>query len=262
MNNHSKKPIVLSISGHDPTGGAGIQADTEVFNHYHCHPCSILTCLTVQDSRTVHRLISLNADNIIEQANVLFADMPIAAIKIGLTGSIDCVEAIETVLLQHPNIPVIFDPVLASGNGTALADDQLISAIKNKLIPLTTVITPNTLEAYKLTGLPITSSIESLGFSLLELGPSYALITGGHIAGEHINNRLFHKNKLIASHQWPRRPGEFHGTGCTLASAITALIAKNTDILSAVTQAQEYTNHCIQHAEQLGRGQRFPCRIK
>lgn len=262
MNPSSKKPIVLSLSGHDPSGGAGIQADAEVFTYYGCHPCSIITCLTVQDSSHVYKVIPVNPDNINEQADILFADMPIAAIKVGLTASIPIVDAISRILLKHPDIPVVFDPVLASGDGTSLADDPLIAAIKENLFPLTTIITPNTLEALKLTGFPNTSSIELLGEALLKLGADYALITGGHIPGTHIHNYLFHHNKLLTSEQWLRRSGEFHGTGCTLASAITALVAQGISIPNAIEQAQQYTDNCIQYAEQLGKGQLFPNRVK
>jgi len=262
VNNPSKKPIVLSLSGHDPSGGAGIQADIETFIHHGCHPCSVITCLTVQDSRTVHKVMPLNANDIVEQANALFADMPIAAIKIGLTGSIEAIEAIETILLQHPHVPVVFDPVLACGDGTSLANKQLITAIKEKLIPLTTIITPNTLEAYELTGLTKAAKIESLGKALLELGAEYALITGGHVEGEYIQNNLFHKNTLISKHRWLRQAGDFHGTGCTLASAIAALIAQGNNIPAAIEKAQEYTNTSIQNAEQLGKGQLFPRRVQ
>jgi len=120
--NLSKKPVILCLSGHDPSGGAGIQADIEVLQHFNCHACTIITCLTVQDSSTVKRLIPLNGEDIVEQAAVLFKDMPIAAIKIGLTGSIAAIDAIRRILALQPNIPVIFDPVLASGDGTSLAN--------------------------------------------------------------------------------------------------------------------------------------------
>jgi len=262
VNNSSKKPIVLSLSGHDPSGGAGIQADIETFIHHGCHPCTVITCLTVQDSNTVHKVMPLNADDIVEQANTLFADMPIAAIKIGLTGSVECIQAIESILLQHPHVPVILDPVLACGDGTPLANTRLITAIKEKLMPLTTIVTPNSLEACKLTGLSKQAKVEHLGQALLELGTEYALITGGHIAGEYIHNHLFHKNTPTTSKQWLRKAGEFHGTGCTLASAITALIVQGNNIPTAIEQAQEYTDTCIQNAEQLGKGQLFPRRTQ
>lgn len=201
----------------------------------------------------------LDPDDLVEQARVLFEDLPIVAIKIGLTGSVACVNAIAHILQQHPTIPVVLDPVLASGDGTPLANTQLIKALKNKLIPLTTVLTPNTLEARQLTGLAINSPLDEVGQALLEQGAGYVLITGGHEAGTTtISNRLFQQNKPTAVSEWPRRTGEFHGTGCTLASAIATFIAKGEPITSAIELAQRYTDDAIKGALKLGKGQLFP----
>ena len=265
MSDYSKhqgqKPIVLSLSGHDPTGGAGIQADAEAIAHHGCHPCSILTCLTVQDSSTVHRLIPLDANNIVEQANTLFNDMPIAAIKIGLTGSIECIEAIASILQKHPKIPVIFDPVLACGDGTPLANTALIKTIRSKLLPLTTVLTPNTLEAAKLSASADHTAINALGAALLGQGTQHVLVTGGHVSGQTIRNHLFQHDAAPTTFEWPRQQGEFHGTGCTLAASIAALIAHGASISNAIKQAQTYTDVCISNAQQVGRGQLFPRRL-
>ncbi|OUR87573.1 hydroxymethylpyrimidine/phosphomethylpyrimidine kinase [Cycloclasticus sp. 44_32_T64] len=254
------KPIVLSLSGHDPTGGAGIQADAEALVHFGCHPCSILTCLTVQDSSTVHRLIPLDAAHITEQANALFNDMPIAVIKIGLTGSVNVVNAIVEILKSHPDIPVVFDPVLACGDGTSLANTELIHVIKDTLIPLATVLTPNTVEAAQLSGRVRTTSTAELGLDLLAQGAHYVLITGGHESTATIKNSLFHDKQIRRTSVWPRQAGEFHGTGCTLASAIAALMAKGHAIADSIELAQEYVDKAIKQAHQLGRGQAFPDR--
>ncbi|MBV1875268.1 MAG: hydroxymethylpyrimidine/phosphomethylpyrimidine kinase, partial [Cycloclasticus sp.] len=255
------RPIVLSISGHDPTGGAGVQADSEAIIHHGCYPCSIITCLTVQDSSTVHRLIPLNATDLLEQADVLFNDLQISTIKIGLTGSIECVDAITSFLQKHPNIPVIFDPVLACGDGTPLANAELINAIRSKLLPLTTLLTPNTLEAVKLSGLTNNADINALGAKLLEQGVSSVLITGGHMSGPTIFNSFFQPHETTRVFKWPRQAGEFHGTGCTLAASIAALIAQGNTLSYAVEQAQAYTEICIKSAQQIGHGQAFPRRL-
>ncbi|ORU94464.1 MAG: hydroxymethylpyrimidine/phosphomethylpyrimidine kinase [Cycloclasticus sp. symbiont of Poecilosclerida sp. M] len=256
----TRKPIILCFSGHDPSGGAGVQADIEVLTHFNCHPCSVMTCLTVQNSSTVHRLIPLSADDLIEQSSVLFNDMSISVIKIGLTGSAECVKAIAKVLQQHPKVPVIFDPVLAGGDGTALADNDLIASITQRLLPLVTVLTPNTPEARALTGLDEQSSVEALGNALLSLGVNYVLITGGHEKGSTIKNTLFHKQRLIEQTEFKRITGGFHGTGCTLVTAIAAHIALGEPIPSAIQHAQSYTEQAIRNAEQIGQGQLFPKR--
>lgn len=204
----------------------------------------------------------LNADDLIEQASVLFEDLPIVAIKIGVTGSVACVDAIAHILRQQPTIPVVLDPVLASGDGTPLASTQLINAIKNTLLPLTTVLTPNSLEARQLAGLATNSPIDEVGLALLDQGVSYALITGGHETdATTISNRLFQRNIPIEVSKWPRRAGEFHGSGCTLASAIAAFIAKGEPISSTIELAQRYTDKAIKEALKLGKGQLFPNRF-
>jgi len=253
----SKKPIVLTISGHDPSGGAGIQADIETISALGCQPCAIISCLTVQDSSTVSRLIPLNAHDIAEQAAVLLNDMPPAVIKIGLCGSIGVVETIADILKNIPNTAVVFDPVLAGGDGNPLANDALVAAIKTHLIPLTTVLTPNTLEAAKLSGLATDDTLEHIAMGAQSLDASYVLMTGGHQQGRFISNRLFHQQQLISQLKWPRQNGQFHGTGCTLASAIAAYIALGLPILDAVEQAQRFTHDAVKHAHQPGKGQAF-----
>ncbi|PCI70262.1 MAG: hydroxymethylpyrimidine/phosphomethylpyrimidine kinase [Piscirickettsiaceae bacterium] len=254
------RPVVLCFSGHDPSGGAGVQSDIEVLTHFNCHPCSVLTCLTVQDSATVHRLTPLSANDMIEQANTLFNDMTIDVIKIGLTGAVACVEAIAQLVKQHPNIPVVFDPVLASNDGTPLSNEALIASIQQHLLPLVTVITPNTLEARQLTGLTPAASYEQLGLHLLSFGVDYALITGGHESGVSIINALYHNNRLIEQSNWVRLAGEFHGSGCTLATAITAHIALGKPVPIAIQHAQQYTDRTLKSAIQIGKGQLFPNR--
>lgn len=209
----------------------------------------------------MQRLIPMDAADILEQAEILFNDIQISAIKIGLTGSVECVDAIASILQKHPNIPVIFDPVLACGDGTPLANTALITAIRIQLLPLTTVLTPNTLEAAKLTELPDSADINALGNALLAQGASTVLITGGHVSGSTICNHFFQPNEAPHFSEWPRLAGEFHGTGCTLAASIAALITQGASLATAVDQAQAYTDTCIRNAQQVGRGQAFPRRL-
>lgn len=196
----------------------------------------------------------------VEQANTLLNDISIDVIKIGLTGSVKCVEAIAQLIQQHPHLPVVFDPVLASGDGTSLASKALIASIQLHLLPLVTVLTPNSLEARQLTGLTPTASNEQLGQQLLSLGVEYVLITGGHDSGNLICNTLFHNSRLIDKSNWPRLAGEFHGSGCTLATAIAAQIALGKPIRKAIQVAQQYTDHSLRNAVQIGKGQLFPNR--
>ncbi len=252
------RPIVLSISGHDPSGGAGIQADIETIISHQCHPASIITTLTEQDSRNVKKLIPQQAEHIINQAETLLSDFNIAAIKIGLIGHPDTAIAIKQVLRLCPGVPVVLDPVLAAGGGTELAGRQLIEIIIEHLLPFTTVLTPNSEEARQLTDC---SELSDCGRMLQDKGAQHVLITGTHENSEQVHNRLFMPDNLSETFTWERLPHSYHGSGCTLASAIAALLAQGLDVFTAVNEAQEYTWQALAAAYRPGQGQHHPDRL-
>lgn len=252
------RPIVLCFSGHDPSGGAGIQADIETLISHNCHPASIITALTEQDSRNVKKLIPQRPDDIIRQAETLLSDFSISAIKIGLIGQQEIALAIGKVLQQCAGIPVILDPVLAAGGGTVLAGNALIETLLENLLPLATIVTPNSEEARKLTG---TSDLMSCGRQLQTLGAEYVLLTGTHEDSIMVQNHLFMPDDLSETFNWERLPHCYHGSGCTLASAIAALLAQGLDMFTAVNEAQEYTWQALAAAYQPGRGQHNPQRL-
>lgn len=252
------RPFVLTLSGHDPSGGAGIQADIEAIISHQCQPVSVITVLTEQDTHNVLKLIPQSPSDILNQANVLMADIPIKAFKIGLLGHVDTVQAIYTFLCQYPDIPVVFDPVLAAGGGLPLAGEALINAVNELLIAKTTVLTPNTLEAHKLTGL---ENIHDCGVELTKDGCRYVLITGTHDDSADVINQLFHDGKCIQRFAWPRLPHSYHGSGCTLAASIAALMARGLTALDAIAEAQQYTWNALSAGFQPGQGQYLPDRF-
>jgi hydroxymethylpyrimidine/phosphomethylpyrimidine kinase len=252
------RPAVLSFSGHDPSGGAGVQADIEAIVSHQCHAVSVITVLTEQDTRNVKKLLPQNPDQIIRLAKTIMADIPVKAIKIGLLGHADIALAIHKIITQHPNIPVVFDPVLAAGGGTDLSDDALISAINEFLLPYTTVLTPNSEEARRLTGL---NSLKECGLNLLEKSCKYVLITGSHETTPEVHNLLFNHGNSCETYSWNRLPYSYHGSGCTLASSIAALLARGLDVLDAIAEAQEYTWNALNAAYQPGKGQYNPDRF-
>jgi hydroxymethylpyrimidine/phosphomethylpyrimidine kinase len=252
------RPVVLSFSGHDPSGGAGVQADIETLLSHRCHAASVITALTEQDSRNVKKLIPQCSEAIINQANTLLDDLPVKAFKIGLIGHHETAEAIHAILKQHPQIPVILDPVLAAGGGAELSTVKLIATIVDLLLPCTTVLTPNSEEARKLAGLV---DLNDCGVELLKQGCDYVLITGSHEATSSVNNRLFHDHRCWETYSWDRLPYSYHGSGCTLASAIAALIAHGLAPIQAVMEAQEYTWNSLNNAYQPGKGQHMPNRF-
>ena len=254
----ANRPVVLSFSGHDPSGGAGIQADIETLISHQCHSCSVVTALTEQDSHNVKKLIPQKAQDIIDQANRVLADFPVKAIKIGLLGHYETAIAIHSILLQYPHIPVIFDPVLAAGGGTPLANEQLITLIVEKLLPCTTILTPNSEEARKLAQ---QNNLTDCGQTLLDKGCQYVLITGAHEQSTTVNNQLFQANDKTETFKWDRLKGSYHGSGCTLASSIAGLIAQGLDPFTAISEAQDYTWNTLEAAYQAGQGQYNPDRL-
>ncbi|KAF3982814.1 MAG: hydroxymethylpyrimidine/phosphomethylpyrimidine kinase [Methylococcales symbiont of Hymedesmia sp. n. MRB-2018] len=252
------RPVVLSFSGHDPSGGAGIQADIETLISHQCHCCSVITALTEQDSSNVKKLIPQHAEDIIDQATTLLNDFPVKAIKIGLIGHYETALAIHSILLQHPHIPVILDPVLASGDGTSLANEKLIDCINEKLLPYTTVITPNSEEARILTQ---HSNINDCGKNLLDKGGDTVLITCTDEASTLVENKYFQKEGKTETFSWQRLAENYHGSGCTLASAIAALMAHGLDPFTAISEAQEYTWNSLHAAYHPGKGQHNPHRL-
>lgn len=257
----SPLPAVLAFSASDPTGGAGIQADLLTLGRLGCHPLSVLTALTAQDTRGVEALIAVEPAWITRQARTLLQDIPVAAFKLGVLGSARNAEAVAAILAMYPRIPVVLDPVLASGRGDALADGETMQALRSALLPLATVLTPNSLEARRLALAAPDASLSDCARALTELGCQYVLVTGAHEPGAQVVNTLYGAGGVLREDRWPRLAGEYHGSGCTLASAIAAFVAKGLAIADAVEKAQAYTWRALEAGFRPGRGQHLPNRF-
>lgn len=250
-------PVVLCLSGHDPSGGAGLQADIEAIRAQGAHPATIVTALTVQDSRNAYAVDAIDAHTIIEQAELMLEDLPVAAIKLGLLGSAENAAAISALLAQHAGLPVVLDPVLRAGGGAALADQALTDAIL-RLMPQATVITPNLQEARQLAHPAKTR--QACAEALLARGARQVLVTGGdETDGDNVLNSL-HSAQGTQSWQWPRLPHRYHGSGCTLAASLAARLALGEPLQQAAETAQHYTWEALNTAYRIGRGQHFPRR--
>ncbi|GFO72332.1 hydroxymethylpyrimidine/phosphomethylpyrimidine kinase [Bathymodiolus japonicus methanotrophic gill symbiont] len=252
------KPVVLCFSGHDPSGGAGIQADIETITSHQCHAANVITALTEQNTSNVKEMLPQSPEAIISQAQTILEDLPVKAIKIGLIGHEQIAKAISTILSENPTIPVVLDPILAAGGGASLSSNALIQSIIELLLPRTTILTPNSLEARQLTK---SNDLQSSGIKLLELGCEYVLITGSHEQSTVVSNQLFHKRAVIETYNWDRLPHSYHGSGCTLASSIAALMAHDLKVETCVQEAQEYTWNSLHAAYQPGKGQHIPNRL-
>ena len=253
------KPVVMTFSGHDPCGGAGIQADIEALASQGCHAAPVITALTVQDSHNVIEFTPLDATRLITQARAVLEDMPVAAFKTGMLGSVENVAAIHSILQDYPAIPLVVDPVLATGQGTSLGEPDLAQAIRTLLLPHATLVTPNSPEAYALA--PGADSMDARALALLDLGVDYVLHTGAHEPTPHVVNTLYHARRKLESFTWERLPHSYHGSGCTLAAAIAGLLAHGLDVFGAVHEAQEFTWNALQHGYRPGMGQHLPDRL-
>lgn len=249
---------VLCLSGLDPSGGAGIQADIEAIAASGAHALPVITCLTVQDTRNVYANQPVAASWLAAQLDALMRDGPIDAVKIGLLGDISQLEPISA-CLDRLQVPVVCDPVLRAGGGASLADEALIDAFKQRLLRRVTLLTPNASEARRLGG---SNSIDEAAGRLLALGCRQVLVTGGDEAGDCVHNRWYRPGEQAVDYSWPRLPETFHGAGCTLASALAARLAAGLADAEAIASAQAWTQTALQQAYGVGGGRRIPNRIK
>ena len=257
-------PQVLVFAASDPSSGAGIQADLLTLASLGCHPLTALTAVTVQDTVGVHSVHPLSAELLEQQARTLLEDMPVAAFKIGLLGSVENVLAVAEIVADYPEIPLIFDPVLASGRGDELSGEEIISAMREMLLPQTTLLTPNAPEARRLAESDDDEnepSIDVCAQRLIAMGAQYVLITGTHESTPQVINTLYGPNGVIRRDEWERLPGSYHGSGCTLASAIAGCVAGGANVEDAVRDAQDYTWQTLKNGFRGGMGQFIPDRL-
>jgi hydroxymethylpyrimidine/phosphomethylpyrimidine kinase len=259
-------PIVLVFAASDPSGGAGLQADIMTLSAMGCHALSVVTAITVQDTAGVEAVMALDPDWVTDQARVLLEDMPVAAFKMGMLGSVETIAAVAEIVSDYPDIPLVLDPVLASGRGDELATEEMISAVTELLLPQTTLLTPNSLEARRLAqihgdeddDLP---DLMECARRLVAAGAEYVLITGTHENTAKVVNTLYGERGVVRSDAWDRLPGSYHGSGCTLASAIAANLASGLGMEEAVQDAQDYTWRTLAEGFRPGMGQFIPDRF-
>ncbi len=242
-----------------------MQADILTLSSMGCHPLSVVTAVTIQDTMGVEDVLPIDAEWVADQARCVLEDVPVAVFKIGLLGSVETVAAIAEVVSDYPDIPLVLDPILASGRGDELASEDLISAMRELLVPQTTLITPNSLEVRRLARDDDADDddpdLAECARRILSLGCEYVLITGTHENTQQVINTLYEQQGVMRTDSWQRLTGTYHGSGCTLASAIAATIANGLAIPEAVRDAQEYTWQTLKHAYRTGMGQLVPDRL-
>jgi hydroxymethylpyrimidine/phosphomethylpyrimidine kinase len=256
-------PNVLVFSGSDPSGGAGMQADMTAIAALGAHALTVPTALTVQDNVSVFAVHPVAPELVRHQAQVLIDRFRIDAVKLGIVGNRANAEVIAALIAalraRQPSLPVVFDPVLANGKGDTLSADNAVAALE-PLYALATVITPNLNEADRLCGAQ--TGAQEQAAMLQRRGCLHVLLKGGHGPQQQdVINRWFGPDGAGEGWRWPRLPDEFHGSGCTLASALAARLAHGDAMRDAIAAAQTYCQHALETAYAIAPGQLIPNRI-
>jgi hydroxymethylpyrimidine/phosphomethylpyrimidine kinase len=251
-------PIALTIAGSDSSGGAGIQADLKTFAALGVYGASVITALTAQNTAGVNAIHQVPPEFVAAQMDAVFSDLSIGAVKIGMVAQARTIEAIEAGLARWSPKYVILDPVMVASSGDRLLAAEAVAALRSKLIPRASLITPNLPEAAALLDEPIAegeAAIESQGKRLLELGCSVVLIKGGHGQGAESIDYLITAKAIVALAAPRIATRNTHGTGCSLSSAVAAGLAKGEEMETAVRNAKAWVSAAIAAADRLGVGQ-------
>jgi hydroxymethylpyrimidine/phosphomethylpyrimidine kinase len=259
MAHHETPPNVLCIGGHDPSGGAGILADAESVRAAGAFALTVITALTEQDTLGLRAIYPQPPEQVEAQCRALMEDGRPRALKVGLVGSSRIVRVLGSLIDGQPDLPLVLDPVLASNAGQEMVDAALLNQLRNHLVRRATLVTPNLPEACTLAD---SEEPGRCARRLMEIGARWVLVTGTHdLTTRDVVNRLYAADGAERTWSWPRLPGEYHGSGCTLASAIAARLALGWPMVEAVTAAQEYTWTSLKQALATGRGQLTPNRL-
>jgi hydroxymethylpyrimidine/phosphomethylpyrimidine kinase len=247
----------LTIAGSDSGGGAGIQADLKTFTAFRVFGLSVVTGLTAQNTRGVHG-VELPATAFIEaQLRAVLTDIGADAVKTGMLATGEIIRSVAAAIREFRLPNLVVDPVMIAASGDALMRNEAAPVMREHLFPLATVVTPNLDEATYLCERQIRTLAEmrEAARAIHAMGPRYVLIKGGHLPGARVVDLLF-DGREFTERESPRIPGEFHGTGCTLSSAIAASLARGLDVQGAVAAAQDYIRLAIRTAPAVGGGRR------
>lgn len=251
---HTAVPIVLSIAGSDPSGGAGIQADLKTFSALGAYGAAAMTALTAQNTCGVTGIHNVPPDFVALQIDTVFADLRVDAVKIGMISTAEIARAVAASLRRVNAQNVVLDPVMIAKSGHALLDPSAVAALREELVPLATIITPNLPEAGVLLDGEMPRTVDEMRDAarlLHRLGPSYVYLKGGHLGGEASPDLLYDGRTTVELSAKRVHTANTHGTGCTLSSAIAALIPQRADVRSAVEDAKTYLTGAIEASGQL-----------
>lgn len=250
-------PIALTIAGSDCSGGAGIQADLKTFSALGVYGCSVVTALTAQNTVGVQGIHAVAPEFVRRQMDSVFSDLAVVAVKIGMLGTPEIIAAVADGLTSWQPRWIVLDPVMVAKSGDKLLRDEAVTALRERLLPLASLITPNLPEAAVLLGeAPISErrQMAPVAARLQGLGPTNVLLKGGHLAGAESPDLLMHGGEIYWLEGARVATRNTHGTGCTLSAAIAALLARGRPLPSAVAEAKQYLAGAIAAADSLGVG--------
>jgi hydroxymethylpyrimidine/phosphomethylpyrimidine kinase len=238
-------PLILTFGASDPVAATGIQADLAAFAAMGCHGLSVITSILIGDTTTVEDMQVIDADWVADQARVVLEDMPVTALKVGVVGSIENVSAIAEIVSDYPDIPLILDPFISSVPDQSTDGEEMLIAIRELLIPQTTVLVLSAVELSRLAETwrePSNDDVLTLdAMHIIELGCEYLFVTGTPGDIHDVSNTLFNENGVVRHDNWQRISGTFSGSGTTISATIAALLANGLDVPEAAFEAQEFT---------------------
>ncbi|UTT86207.1 bifunctional hydroxymethylpyrimidine kinase/phosphomethylpyrimidine kinase [Vibrio pelagius] len=255
----SSTPIVLTIAGSDSGGGAGIQADIKAMSATGSFACSVITAITSQNTQGVSAIFPIPLDHVASQLDAVFSDLNVVAVKVGMLADSNIIKVVADKIKQYQPKHLVIDPVMVATSGDLLLEQSAISTLKETLIPLADIITPNLPEGAALTGKPVPESeadMQDMVEELRALGAKAVLLKGGHLEQDENSNDLMilpTSTALISAKRFPTK--NTHGTGCTLSSAIASYLAQGNELTQSVELGKRYISGAIAHADQLNVGQ-------
>lgn len=250
-------PVALTMAGSDSGGGAGIQADLRTFAFHAVHGASALTCITAQNTQGVSRVEALSPDMVVAQVTTVVEDIGVQAAKTGMLLNQSIIDAVADYLERNPLPALVVDPVMVSRTGAQLIDDDAIATLRQRLIPLATVLTPNRREAEILAGMEILTltDMQTAAQKIYSLGPQAVVVKGGGVTNELRGVDIWFDGQAAVLKTQPVETRDTHGTGCTLSAAIAANLARGIPTYTAVTAAKDYVTAALQHSLRIGQGQ-------
>jgi len=245
---------VLVLSGLDPCGGAGVSADIETINQFGVTPLPIVTTLTVQNTQSVKSTQTIDEKLIAEQFNYLKEDINFSVVKIGLLSSKPQIQTVASLLKTCGALTIVLDPIVSSSSNQQLLDEKSLESLKQELLPMVAVLTPNVAELKAL------SLIDDEQQAIESLPCEWILLTTTDTSEGEVEHRLYHNAQCVERFTYVKLPGDYHGSGCTLSSAISALLASGVDVNIACKRALDYTYQSLLNAKSIGKMQYHPNR--